>query len=280
MKTLFKQIGLAVSILLTACDTMVTNVTPPNVDQELIVYSFISPDEPFITVEVRKTMPIFSGSVSGNDTISNATVILKQGGSQIQIPYFEEGKYRIQQGQFPLTAGLRYELEVTTPDGKRATAATTIPVEMASIDSFNLSQQAGPFGFTLDLIRVYWNDVSSAKNYYQLYTTSESTNEDTIFGDPGKFVLDNQVLDDEFAQNNRITTSFQTSLGLSPGDTAGVELILAHTDEAYYRYHRLRLNYSGSNPFSEPTVMFNNVNGGVGVFGSYRYTKRIVKVSR
>lgn len=280
MKTIFIKLGLLSSVLITACDTMVTNVTPPNVEQELIVYSFISPDEPHITVEIRKTMPIFSGSVSGSDTIANATVVLKQGGSQMQIPYIGNGKYRMLQSQFPLSAGLRYELEVTTPDGKRVTAATTIPVEKPTIDSFNLSQQAGPFGLTLDLLRVYWNDVSSSKNYYQLYTTSESTNEDSLFGDPGKFVLDNQVLDDEFAQNNRITTSFQTSLGLSPGDTAGIEMILAHTDEAYYRYHLLRLNYSGSNPFSEPTVMFNNVNGGVGVFGSYRYNKRTFKVSR
>lgn len=280
MKTLLTQLVLATSLMLTACDTMVTNVKPPQVEKELIVYSFISPDEPQITVEVRETMPIFSGSVSGNDTISNATVLLKQGGSQIQLPYVGEGKYRIMQGQFPLTPGLRYELEVTTPDGKRATAATTIPVERVNIDSFNLTQQAGPFGLTLDLLRVYWNDVSSSKNYFQLYTTSESSNEDTLFGDPGKFVLDNQVLDDEFVQNNRITTSFQTSLGLAPGDTVGIEMILAHTDEAYYRYHLLRLNYSGSNPFSEPTVMFNNVVGGVGVFGSYRFTKRTFRVTR
>lgn len=280
MKTLIIQLGLAATLLLTACDSMVTNVSPPNVEEELIVYSFISPDEPQITVEVRKTMPIFSGSVSGNDTISNAIVLLKQGGSQIQLPYMGEGKYRILQSQFPLAAGLRYELEVTTPDGKKVTAATTVPVERVNIDSFNLTQQAGPFGLTLDLLRVYWNDLPSAKNYYQLYTTSESTGEDTIFGDPGKFVLDNQVLDDEFVQNNRITTSFQTSLGLAQGDTVGIEMILAHTDEAYYRYHLLRLNYSGSNPFSEPTVMFNNVNGGVGVFGSYRFTKRTFRVSR
>lgn len=280
MKTLFIPFAWVLALLLTACDTMVTNVEPPKVDPQLVVYSFISPDEPHITVEVRKTMPIFSGSVSGNDTIANATVILKQGGSQIQLPYMGEGKYRILQSQFPLVSGVRYELEVTTPDGKKVTATTTVPVEKANIDSFAVTRQAGPFGLTLDLVRVYWSDVSSAKNYYQLYTTSASLSEDTIFGDPGKFVLDNQVIDDEFAQNNRITTSFQTSLGIEEGDTVGVEMILAHTDEAYYRYHLLRLNYTGNNPFSEPTVMFNNVNGGVGVFGSYRFSKRTIQLTR
>lgn len=280
MKSFIIQFGFAALLMLTACDSMVTNVTPPAVKQELVVYSFISPDEPHITVEVRKTMPIFSGSASDNDTISNATVMLKQGLSLIQIPYVGEGKYRILQSQFPLVAGLQYILEVTTPDGMRATATTIIPVERANIDSFALTQQAGPFGFTLDLLRVYWNDVSPAKNYYQLYTTSASTNEDTLFGDPGKFVIDNQVINDEFVQNNRVTTSFQTSFGMVPGDTIGIEMILAHTDEAYFRYHQLRLNYSGSNPFSEPTVMYNNVAGGVGVFGSYRFTKRTVQLTR
>ncbi len=280
MKTLISYISLAMSALLTACDSMVTNVTPPNVAPELIVYSFISPDEPFITVEVRETMPIFSGSISGNDTIDNAVVVLKQGSNQVQLPYIGQGKYRILQSQFPLAEGIRYDLEVSTPDGKRVTANSTIPVGIANIDSFSVTQQAGPFGIVLDLVRVYWQDVASSKNYFQLYTTSEGSSEDTLMGDPGKFVLDNQVLDDEFAQNNRITTSFQTSLGLAQGDTIGIEMILAHVDEAYYRYHLLRLNYSGSNPFSEPTVMYNNVSGGVGVFGSYRLSKRTIQVAR
>jgi hypothetical protein len=46
---------------------------------------------------------------------------------------------------------------------------------------------------------------------------------------------------------------------------------LATTGRDYYRYHLLRLNYFGDNPFAEPTVMHRNVEGGEGVFAAYRF---------
>jgi hypothetical protein len=270
-----------VPAILASCDTMVTNVKVPDVEPQLIVYSFLSPENQNIVVEVRRTMPIFKGSREGNDTVTNATVRIIQGGNQQLIPYTSKGQYRLPQSSFPLVPGLTYRIEVSTPQGERVTGTTTIPTSIVTIDSVNLSTQRGPFGFDLDLLQIRWIDNPAEKNYYQLYSAYTSASEDTLLNIPS-FVseIDNQVLSDELSRNNIMSATVQTSLGLSAGDTTLVDVVLAHTDEAYYRYHTLRLNYSGNNPFSEPTIMFNNVTGGVGVVASYRMYKRTIPFTR
>lgn len=270
-----------VPAILASCDTMVTNVQVPDVEPQLIVYSFLSPENQNIVVEVRRTMPIFKGSREGNDTVTNATVRIIQGGNQQLIPYTSKGQYRLPQSSFPLVPGLTYRIEVSTPQGERVTGTTTIPTSIVAIDSVNLSTQRGPFGFDLDLLQIRWIDNPAEKNYYQLYSAYTSASEDTFLNIPS-FVseIDNQVLSDDLSRNNVMSATVQTSLGLSAGDTTLVDVVLAHTDEAYYRYHTLRLNYSGNNPFSEPTIMFNNVTGGVGVVASYRLYKRTIPFTR
>lgn len=270
-----------VPAILASCDTMVTNVKVPDVEPQLIVYSFLSPENQNIVVEVRRTMPIFKGSREGNDTVTNATVRIIQGGNQQLIPYTSKGQYRLPQSSFPLVPGLTYRIEVSTPQGERVTGTTTIPTSIVAIDSVNLSTQRGPFGFDLDLLQIRWIDNPAEKNYYQLYSAYTSASEDTFLNIPS-FVseIDNQVLSDDLSRNNVMSATVQTSLGLSAGDTTLVDVVLAHTDEAYYRYHTLRLNYSGNNPFSEPTIMFNNVTGGVGVVASYRLYKRTIPFTR
>lgn len=272
---------LAIASIFTSCDTMVTNVKVPDVAPQLVVYSFLSPEAEHIVVEVRRTMPIFKGSQSGNDTVANATVKIIQGGNQQLIPYASKGQYRLPQTAFPLVAGLNYRIEVSTPQGELISGSTTIPVGIIALDSVSLSTQRGPFGFDIDLIQMRWLDNPNEKNYYQVYTAYARIDEDTLFNSPS-FIsdIDNQVLGDDLARNNILSATVQTNLGLTPGDTTLVDIVLAHTDEAYYRYHTLRLNYSGSNPFSEPTIMFNNVSGGVGVVASYRMYKRTLPFFR
>lgn len=271
----FNILAILIAILVTACDSMVTNVSPPQVDPQLVVYSFLSPEEENIVVEVRRSMPIFSGSRSGDDTVTNATVKIIQGNTERTIPYFRRGQYIIPQTTFPLVAGQTYRIEVSTPQGEAVSGTTTIPLSIVTLDSVNLSEQRGPFGFTIDLLQMKWNDNPAERNFYQVYTSEVNSVNDTFINPFGNFGdIDNQVLSDELARAGLMTLTVQTSLGLEAGDTTELNVVLANTDEAYYRYHALRLNYSGSNPFSEPTVMFNNVTGGVGVVASYRKSTR------
>ena len=44
---------------------------------------------------------------------------------------------------------------------------------------------------------------------------------------------------------------------------------LQKVDETYYRYHHALENYQGIDLFSEPTLVYSNVDNGLGVFCSY-----------
>ncbi|MFM7813194.1 MAG: DUF4249 family protein, partial [Flavobacteriales bacterium] len=41
-------------------------------------------------------------------------------------------------------------------------------------------------------------------------------------------------------------------------------------DESYYRYHKSISNSGYEGPFDEPTLVYSNVEGGLGVFGGFR----------
>jgi Domain of unknown function (DUF4249) len=52
-----------------------------------------------------------------------------------------------------------------------------------------------------------------------------------------------------------------------------IELILISCDEGYFNYHKSLENYSGNNPFSEPTLVSSNITGGLGCFGAYNQSR-------
>jgi hypothetical protein len=52
---------------------------------------------------------------------------------------------------------------------------------------------------------------------------------------------------------------------------------LLNTEKSYYQYHKSLHNYNDSEiPFSEPTLLYTNIEGGLGIFTSY--TKKVVSM--
>jgi hypothetical protein len=260
------------ALMLTACESNVTNVSPPQVDPELVVFSFISPEDDSILVEVRMTTPIFSGGDLSKDRVTDAQVRLRAvGGAEIVIPHQGNGRYTIAGSTFQIQAGQQYQLLVNTPNGYQASAFTTVPFEnpaITAIDTFNVP--AG-FGFNIYLARASWQDLPG-KHYYrlssrQLYTTP---NGDTLYS-----ILDNSLLSDSQKENQLLQATVEYYPQESDSlQTANYELLLLTTDENYYKYHQRRFQYTGDNPFEEPLPMFDNIDGGTGCFGSYRLQKR------
>jgi hypothetical protein len=49
---------------------------------------------------------------------------------------------------------------------------------------------------------------------------------------------------------------------------------LYNADEHYYRYHRsLTERHDYTNPFTEPYLIYSNIEGGLGCFGAYNLGK-------
>lgn len=257
-------------IVLSACESTVTNVTPPKVDPELVVFGFISPDADSILVEVRMTTPVFVGGNLDNDRVTDATVRLSSSGNSVTLPYTENGRYVIPQSLFLLTPGASYTLEVTTPRGHRATAITQIPVSSPAIDSVQEYEVPLGFGNYASMYRVFWQDSPVEANFYRLMSREAQANS---LGDTSYFIIDNSLLTDESKNGLQLSGSveFYSFEGDSSANTR--DILLLTTDQPYYRYHLRRLNYTGNNPFEEPLPMYDNIDGGVGCFSSYRLSR-------
>jgi hypothetical protein len=51
--------------------------------------------------------------------------------------------------------------------------------------------------------------------------------------------------------------------------TKQIYINLEKVDETYYRYHNALSHYQGVDLFTEPTLVYSNVENGLGVFCSY-----------
>lgn len=260
------------TLMLVACESNVTNVSPPQVDPELVVFSFISPEEDSILVEVRMTTPIFSGGDLSKDRVMDAQVRLKAvGGAEVVLPHQGNGRYMIASSAFQLQAGQQYQLKVHTPSGFQASAFTTVPLENPAISAIDTFTVPAGFGFNVHLARASWLDLAG-KQYYrlcsrQLYSTP---NGDSLYS-----ILDNSLLSDSQKDGQLL----QATVEYFPREndslqTVNNELLLLTTDENYYKYHQRRFQYTGDNPFEEPLPMYDNIDGGTGCFGSFRLQKR------
>ncbi len=268
MRLLFIAI---LAIVVSACESTVTNVTPPDVDPELVVFSFISPESDSILVEVRMTTPVFKGGDLNEDRVSDATVTLATSGSSVVLPYTNNGRYVLAADQFSITPGTSYILTVTTPRGHRAQATTTVPVNLPVIDSVSEFSQPIGFGEFVELIRVYWQDASNEQNNYRL--VSRSVSPSSQGGDTSYFIMANALLTDESKNGLQMSATVENYYTLVDSTENLKDVLLLNTDVNYHKYHVKRINYTGSNPFEEPLPMHDNIDGGVGCFSSYRMTK-------
>lgn len=260
-----------ISIVFTACESTVTDVTPPQVDPELVVFSFISPEADSILVEVRMTTPVFVGGNLDNDRVTDATVVIRSASASITLPYRSNGRYTVHKSLYAITPGTTYSLEVTTPRGHRATAITQIPISNPNIDSVQEYNVPMGLGENSTMNRIYWQDSPAESNFYRIM--SRQVQPDFFGSDTSYFVNDNNLLTDDGKNGLRMTGSVEYYGFEEDSLTDLRDILLLTTDQPYYKYHVRRINYTGNNPFEEPLPMFDNIDGGVGCFSSYRLSR-------
>ena len=296
------------TIALTSCETLVTEIPQselPSIASKLVVNSYISPQSATTIVVVTESIPLYGETTSTNKVVSNAIVKLSDGVKEITMPYDTSAKaYTITQAVFPIKAAQTYKLTVS--DATRSVNATcTVPAKLATIQSYVLDTatvrdvEGRDSALTL---KMTWIDIQNDKNFYRVraYTELEysvlqvNTNKDMIEKRvKGRFNFD--------WDDNSGRSSFQNDLNLdgvlftSPLGKAtlptsilyftpdgnsvrakqkvkllSLTMELLNCDQAYYDFHRsLDLNRNSDNPFSEPSLIFTNINGGLGCFAAY-----------
>lgn len=307
---------LVMLVTLFSCDTLVTEISPddlPETTSKLVVQSFISPQATRINVVVTESTPLFGESSSATSVITNAVVKMSGGGKEVTLLYDSTSQlYSIEKIKLPVVASETYKLSVS--DGKRTVTSTCIvPAHQVTIKSYvldtaYLNRRNGPD--TALTVKIVWQDIAGESNYYRVranmdleYSILEGTNPDNFQekrvrnrfsinwdDNSGRSDLQNDVnldgtiftspLGRGFLPSSLLYTSSDGTKYYAKQKPKLIALIMEvnNVEKAYYDYHQsLRLNERSDNPFAEPVLIFNNIDGGFGCFSAYNNKQLIYR---
>lgn len=283
------------SLFISGCEKAV-NFKLDEVPPKLVVEATIG-NGTLPVVYLSKSIGYFSNvnlDVVANSFVHNAEVYVSNGVKTQKLKEFRihvgSGYYFYYYSTDPSTpadnfAGelnKRYSLKIIS-DGSEYTAETTIPNITRRIDSFywKPSQPGNPPEKVIAMVKAY--DPPGFGDYVRYFTQRNSEPEY-----PGlNSVYDDQVIDGsqyEVQVERGVDRSQGVEDGFSyfdKGDT--VTLRLANIDKATFDFWRtMEFTYASvGNPFSSPTKVISNVNGGaLGYFGGYASQYRTIIIPR
>lgn len=299
MKKYIISITLLVFVF-SSCQKDATNVKLPPAKIQLVLQSFISPQDSLIKVYVTESTPIFgqTQNTGGYNCLKDAKVEIIHNSIIYNILYdANENAYIIDSNQLKIIAGDDYSIKVTRGN-ETVTGSCTVPFPLSfdlNLDKIELNAEIDPQ--TKDTINVSYRlatsftDLLTPSDYYRVYINSYSTNWEYLYDNQGNivdsFISDHSNLtyfengDQEYISDteyDRMKILQNSTVFLSGGRSASIlstkiSLGIMHTDVNYYKYQTsaiAHLNNQG-NPFAEPSLVFTNIQGGLGIFAAYNY---------
>lgn len=265
-----------------------------NVTQSRSLYSTDSISQTIYYISDGDTIYINSSKI-----VADASVELSNGTKSIKIPFdsaYQLFTFHPSESTMLIEAGKTYTLTVQVGN-KKVKASTIVPSEVPPIDlvGIDTATQTNRFGPSFLQIKaaMQWKDLPQPNSYYRVFGTTKVDYLDNegnkispensanylgfnfnpkLFNDIGyegkdlPKVTGNCNLYNFKFENGEVVKNEYTIKPVS------VLLSLLSVDEHYYKFHKSLENYVDSNPFSEPTPVYTNVEGGLGCFGSSNRT--------
>jgi hypothetical protein len=265
-------------VIITSCEKPVTNVDLPNANPKPVVFCYLSPGSDTIIAEVFYSRPINKPSPPMKITIVDSEVKITEEGGQTVTLQYDPGRdnfYAVVESSF-LKENSRYRISVKAPNGDQVDANCELPVQNTSlritqIDSV-ITQESVRYLFTIE-----FDDIIGKPDFYRLYssaTMQQVWEQDTSvyeynlgFNYGNQFIAVKERDGETFVATTQIeiwSYEFWTNEKL-----IGAKFYLLSTDEPYYLFHTSLQNHSPDDPFAEPTIVYSNVNNGVGVFAGF-----------
>lgn len=263
------------ALVLHSCEDMISEVELDPTPPKLVVTSFISPDLPTITVHVYSSRPLYSTYPSNGEkppAVTTAEVLISNGTNSVTLPYDSQTEsYRISQSQLAIVRGETYYLSVsdqgTTVESECTVPLSTPPLlELAQIDSTE-DFVSGNVYYHADL---RFKDSIGPGQFYHVSASGFFYNHQSNRLEPYEvsFSKGERFVSDKNKDGSYFTYTTE-NFGKSESTRLLIALSIAVTDEHYYHYHKAVNNFDNENPFAEPTPIYSNIKGGLGVFAAY-----------
>jgi hypothetical protein len=264
------------------CESMITDVEIETPKPKIVVIGFVSPDSPYNSLKIYESRPLYSPLPSGSEdfpVITNATVIIYSDNDSAIMNYNQQyNDYRISQDAMPIIKGRTYNLKVTTPKGYYATSSCTVPnneppvLEIVGIDTISKEEGWDPSVWVYQLrARAQFKDWEGEGHFYRVAAGQMNW----IDGEqPYQYSYDiglsrgSSLSSDKNNDGNTYAITTNDFMAQT-GESIRLYFTISITDSHYYNYHKTLMNFEGDNPFAEPTTIYSNIEGGLGVFSSY-----------
>lgn len=258
---------------LFSCEKDAT-IPVPESEPKLVLYGFFSPEDDSLELKVTWTKPVF-GKQANNENVEGAEVRLEGPSGSVTFPEIGPGVYAQAQSLVNLEYNKTYTLYARAPNGKEARATFTMPPSAGPIgfsalitDSMSSDYGGGP---VVDryTFRINVSDSDPALKYLRI--SNYSYTDYGFGGDYGWYPLDYDLNDRMIRSEGAGTRNFEFFLYAFPGssfDPSSVSTYrfsLIRAGKEYYDFHSRLSNFEGDNPFAEPSLLYSNVSGGLGV---------------
>lgn len=276
MKKLFPYLLLLLAS--TACRETVISTADINIPEKLVVGCFISPQDDTLYATVTLSKPLYKRNRNQYEfeTVTNATVQISDGSSNATFTYNSDlDRFVLPAASFAIQPGTTYQLEVSTPDGKRTKASTTVPVAQDFSFTLQLNSTATNPEESSYMMDARWQGVPGPERFYRFIygIRTVSSWDDYVYWPTADEWNASQYFSD-LTQENRIYRVRETIYAgwRSPFDSTQYSMtaLLQELDVHSYRYFTsLAAQITTGGGFSEPVVVYSNIEDGLGCFGSH-----------
>lgn len=279
-----------------SCEQDATNVDIPVIEPKLVVQCFVSPQEEYIRVFVSMSNPVYNNNNNVNEKwVRDADVKISDGITTKQVVFepLSDTHYELSATQMPIVAGKTYTLMVNTKDGHSAKATCTVPYhsDTASLTykwdtTANRDNNIGQITRTVRL-NMDWKDIAGGSNYYRAgalvrrvqSNSSSGESLQMMYGPTYSDLQTDKGKDGQKMVMNDLSAEVVEQFGGVVGGFSyrpvGIRMFILSCDENYYKYHKTAVN-NGGDPFSEPTLVYSNIQGGLGCFGAFNEYIKVI----
>ena len=239
----------------------------PKTESLPVISCFISPEDTLLQLKLTRSQPLYENAgIDPNQPVPDAEVHLSgPGGTKTMSFNPSTGYYELSPSVFAVQYGSSYRVDVKTGDSKSAYAETTVPLRSVAITTVTTQEVQEPYGQST-MVKVVFQDDPVAENWYRLSFAIVSIWEgDTTLKDYGYSFLysDSKANGGDFEIKEKLYYYVLDSI------SNYLELALITASRPYFMFHKSCQNYVGEDPFSEPSLIYTNVEGGFGVFAAY-----------
>lgn len=264
MKSTIQYIFFALLLItgISSCKKEVTNIPLASTDDIAIMQGFLNPDADTITI----SLSVASGVTRNKKTITLtdlelATVTIESNGisKQLQVLKVNDRNiiFYLKKTELPILPGKTYTVRAANGTIFALEASTTVPAEKADFTF----ESTGPYETQYSTeyrVKLNIHDVKGTENYYRIGITGPEYD--------GAYEMEYLTDDkDALSEISHTTVIDEYNYPLVNGKVS-----VSNITEAYYKFVKSleTVENSDGNPFAEPTRLYSNVTGGIGVLAS------------